>query len=134
MTLTVSTPRAYPVARTVLEHHALDLQQRNPSLHLSMACQLALEQHPVVWRVYRSGIRHGLAPEFQRPKRRPSQPTPVDRAYFVIEDLGRALVGASETPITLRHAVVRVVETNPRLLETYRRAIRQKRRAKRGRA
>jgi hypothetical protein len=126
----VSLPRAYALGRSVLEHHALALKQRDPSMHLSTACQLALEQQRLVWRVYREGICHGLASEFQRFKRRPTRPTPVDRAYFVIEDVARALVGASSEPITLRNAVVRIVDANPRLFEAYRRAIRRRRGAR----
>jgi hypothetical protein len=119
MTVNVSVRRAYALGRIVLEHYALALKQRDPQVHLATACQLALEQHPIVWRVYRAGIRAGLPSEFLRPRRRRAIPTPKDRAWDLIETLARTLVAASETPLTLREAVGRVVEANPDLYRQY---------------
>lgn len=129
-TYDVSIPTAYAVTKRLMEDDALNLQQRNPYLHLADCCTKALQRHPAWWPVYRAAMRADLPSEFQHAKRKPSRPTATDRAWFVIERLARTLVAASSDPLTLRSAVVRVVEADPDLYDRYAQAIRRNRRAR----
>lgn len=124
----VSVVHTYEIAKPLIERAALALQTRNPWLHLADACTLALQRHQHLWVVYRAAMLAGLPSEFQRPKRRRAVPTPKDEAWQVIESLGRTVVAASPSPITLRTAVGRVVEADPTLYERYAEAGRRSRR------
>lgn len=110
---------SYRVVKHLLEMTALDYHQRNPWLHLADACTLALRAKPHLWTVYREAMRAGLPSEFQKAKRRPAVWTARDRHWQAIEDLARTLVAASREPLTLRNAVVAVVQANPALYRRY---------------
>jgi hypothetical protein len=119
----------YGIVKPSLEAASLVLKQRRPWLHLAECCSRVLRAKPLEWRVYREAMKAGCASEFQRPKRLPSRPTSVDRVWFDIEAMARMLVATSAEPLTLRAAVVRLVEVRPDLVERYAAAIRRQRRA-----
>lgn len=127
----VSVPRVYyGLVKPSLETAALALRARRPWLPLAECCSRVLRERSIAWRVYREAMKAGCASEFQRAKRRPSRFTATDRAWFAIERLARTLVAASSDPLTLRSAVVRVVEADPDLYDRYAEAIRRDRRAR----
>jgi hypothetical protein len=126
----LSVPRAYALTKRLIEREALSLRQQHPELHLAECCQRVIERRPFYWRVYREAMKARCASEFQKAKRPPSRPTSVDRVWFDIERLARTLVAASSEPLTLRNAVVRLVDAQPELLARYAAAIRRKRRAR----
>jgi hypothetical protein len=133
------TLREYLPVKQLHESKALALRDATPIneqgkhvLHLADASAQVLRLSPSLWLLYQEAIAAGHPSEFQRPKRQPTRPTPADRVWFAIERLARTLVAASAEPMTLRTAVVRVVELRPELLERYRNAIRRTRRASAG--
>jgi hypothetical protein len=120
----------YRPVKTLMESKALLLRDATPlntkgprkgkhALHLADASMQVLQTHPSVWMLYRRAIGAGLPSEFQRFRRPPASPTAADRAWQVIERLARTLVGVSDTPITLRTAVMKVVEADPSLYDRY---------------
>jgi hypothetical protein len=109
----------YADAKRLIEAQALALRGAQPGLHPDDACAEALRANPSLWLLYQQGIRAGMAPTFVRQKRRHVIPTPRERAWQVIENLARTLVASSETPVTLRQAVMRVVEAQPDLYRAY---------------
>ena len=130
------TLREYLPVKQLHESRALALRDATPIdkkgkhiLHLADASALVLRSSPSLWLLYREAIRSGLPSEFQRPKRQPTRPTLAHRAWFEIEHLARTLVAASTDPVTLRTAVMKVVEADPSLYERYAAAIRRERRA-----
>ena len=120
----------YSVVKPLIEREALTLKQHRSWLHLAECCQRVLQRKPTAWRVYREAMKAGCASEFQAPKRPPSRPTSVDRVWFQVERLARTLVAASSEPLTLRNAVVRLVDAQPALVARYAQAIRRERRAR----
>lgn len=134
------TPQEYWPVKTLMESKALALRDATPilqkgprrgkhTLHLADASTQVLQSEPAIWAVYQRAISAGLPSEYQRPRRPPASPTAADRAWFEIERLARAFVASSPTPITLRSAVVKVVQADPSLYERYAAASRRVRRA-----
>lgn len=89
-----------------------------------------LEQHPALWLIYRKAIAAGHPSEFQKPKPPSASPSPKEQAWSRIERLARAMVATSPTPLTLRHAVARVVSAEPSLYSDYEQAHRAMKRQK----
>ena len=119
----------------LLRQHATPLLTRGlrkgrPTLHLADASTQVLQSSPSLWAVYQRAIAAGLPSEFQRHKRKSMSPTPVERAWWEIERLARAVVASSIEPITLRTAVMKVVAADPTLGDRYAEAVRRVRRRK----
>ena len=129
------TLREYLPVKHLLESQALALRDATPilqtgkrkgkhALHLADASTRVLQSEPAIWSLYQRAIAAGHPSEFQRAKRPLSCPSSGDRVWFEIERIARRLVALSSEPITLRAAVARVVELQPKLLDRYRRAVR----------
>lgn len=131
------TMNDYAPVKQLIESKALALRDATPIntkgkhvLHLADASTQVLQSSPSLWLLYQQAIGAGLPSEFQRPKRRSARPSQAERSWWVIEDLSRTLVSASESPISLRTAVMRIVGADPALYERYAKASRRERRAK----
>jgi hypothetical protein len=116
--------------KALMESQALALQAATPilvkgprkgkhALHLADASTQVLQSSPSIWSLYQRAIAAGLPSEFQRAKRASASPTPKDHAWRRIERLARAMVASSTNPITLRTAVMKVVEAKPSLFHRY---------------
>ena len=106
------------------------LRKGRPSLHLADASTQVLQSSPSLWAVYQRAIAAGLPPEFQHHKRKSLSPTPVERVWWEIERLARAVVASSVEPLTLRTAVMKVVTADPSLRDRYAEALERVRRRK----
>ena len=133
------TMNDYAPVKQLIESKALALRDATPvnkkgrhSLHLADACTQVLQSSPSLWLLYQQAVggAEKLPSEFQRGRRRSARPSQAERSWWVIEDLSRTLVSASESPISLRTAVMRIVGADPSLYERYAEASRRERRAK----
>lgn len=109
-TLDISLPRAHAVVIRALETRCWNEKMRRPYRHAGEVAQTTLASRPLYWRIYRAGIAAGLPSEYQRHVRRQPR-TPRQRAWAALEQVARTHVAQSDTPLTLRSAVLAVLQT-----------------------
>lgn len=107
----VSLPRAHAVVIRAMESTAWNEKMRRPYRHAAEVCSSVLASKPLFWRIYQAGISAGMPSEYQRHVRRAPR-TPRQQAWAALEQLARQHVAQSDTPCTLRSAVLAVLQTD----------------------